>query len=228
MNQTKIVMSACLLFSSFAYAQSSLEMHKHSLSQFSFYVGINSAIYFNDEYTAGPLNSPVAQGGSYVYMFKQIPAISFEAGVHFSHHFNNKIFAETGFNYVQRKKMSEKGQFSYYDTGYQDVAKSLYEDDNFEVPALLGVSFGNLNIKAGAVFPLLSIASRKLIFEDGNRLKVFTHLNFIGSNTDWIYPSLHINYDLAISRSVISPFICIDYIGFPFLHIGTSFTVSKK
>lgn len=229
-NVVKIVISVSLLFSNWINAQTNLEANDHSISHFWYYIGINSVIYFDDEYTADSLSSPISQGEYYVYKFKHIPSISFETGVYYSHSFGNKISLWTGLNYVQRRNMSEKNQVSYYDSGFENVTKSLYKYDNFEIPALFGLSFGNFKIKGGVMLPIISIESRILIINGMEKLKLDSDINLIGSNSNWIYPCLHMNYDIMINRYVVSPFLSIDYtdyIYFPFFHIGALLTISK-
>ena len=229
-NVVKILISVCLLLSNRINAQTYKASNDQSISNFSCYLGINSVIYFDDEYTADTLSSPVAQGGYYVYKFKRIPSISFETGMYFSHSFRNKISLWTGLNYVQRRKKKKKNQVSYYDAGFENVTKSLYKYDNFEIPALLGLSFGNFKIKGGVMFPIVSFESRRLITDNGDNSKVTSEIYLIGSNSSWFYPCLHLNYDIMITRYVVSPFLSIDYtdyIYFPFFHIGALLTISK-
>jgi hypothetical protein len=191
--------------------------HKFELK---FAAGVNTYLYFSEEYSGDSvpdslknLLSTVGQFPSRVYHYKYHSVAGFQAGAFLYYHFYKPLYLKSGVLFINSNRVAIRTPDSYSEPEYESVERSVRKFYSLQIPILLGVSKKNLRFDAGILINLFTHQTEQLVTAD--KIKLFeTHQSYFVWDDPWLQASINSSYNFMLKKTNISPAIGINFLNY--------------
>ena len=195
----------------------SSKINKDQKFELKFAVGVNTYLYFSEEYSGDSLPDSlkylwvVGQFQSRVYHYKYHSVAGFQTGAFIYYHFYKPLYLKSGALFINSNRAAMRTPDSYSEPEYESVEKSVRKKYSLQIPIILGVSNRNLRLDAGILINLFTHQTEQLFTAD--KIKIFEtyHSYFVWDDT-WLQASINTSYNFMLKKTNISPAIGINFL----------------